>query len=751
MTKPIANLINAPPGSAKTAFMLKQIVRRIKQGKIKPKDVLILVFCNRKAAEINEKLRALNSESGGKYRLNRIKAFTFHAFASRNLKKQGDYFGKHNRQDKQLRMLQQPDREDEIAQESLDLPLEFSGMIKQLASDFAEDRITMDKQYRLIAVDELQVLKRPLVACLIGVLRQCNFPELILTGDSYQDLFSWNKTKDEEINGFVDLNEPLKKYYELRYPKLHYRRGTPGLAKFYNGFEKVAGTNVSLQVHKSLLRKATGASKLYFARPRLVLEQNKKRQIQRLEIEAEKLRSEYPNDSFLIIGRNKWINAESSDEIGKHFKTLHTSLGTEADHVIWADYSNGENPDELKAIIRVGMSRSKRTLTIISADPKATATKWFDPGTYELVDNQRKTPATSIRKNLKHIHKDRNKSLKKQTAIDSIDCRVSHEAAPFSPWFSHNRGAKQKWLRTHETPYRTLKLAEGTVLNDIPTYCVRAKICGDGKRSHSFQFRSLDFLRVNGYSDKDILDVVKNEISYWFEGRVDMQDVQISRIDLAGLYLCDEAQKAELVQQLAVSSAINSRFQKRSIMAFNERGQKFREVQPDSHSVYVNYGNKKAGLTILGYDPSKKPKSEEARRMNLEENRLAQKAYNRDDVFKIEIRTYGKVVKSRFGTDSLAEIYETADGLRDKYLTMSQNLGVIDGDSVLGYKFTEKSRGVFEVEKSGRGGNNSPITSPLSPLNTSNIFNNNSSKLTFRNDRGSGGYSSATEFLRRYL
>lgn len=752
MTKPIAHLINAPPGSAKTAFVLKQIMRRIKQGQVQPCDVIVLAFTTKKAGEIRQKLRTLNDNTNREYKLTKIKVKTFHAYALSLLISQGFVFGMQNSQDKQLRILQEPENEKEILAEAMDLPREYTGIKKLLAQRFAEKRIHIDTSYRLVAVDEFQVLDRTLIKCLVGILIQSKFPELLLAGDSCQDLYSWTKIGGEEINPFSDLIEPLKSHYLLKFPVLHYRRGTSGLKEFYNGFERLLGMEEFQHIHKSLIRKARECPEFYYAKPRLILEQDKKSQGKRLEVEMRRIRAEYPNDSVLTIGRNKWIAINHSKEVEESFKTIHTALGTEADHIIWADYSNGESPDALMGIIRVAISRAKKTLTIISTDPENSAIKWFEPETYELINKQRRTPVHPIRKNLKLVSKRKNKSQKKQTVIDSIDCRVSHESAPFNPRFNKNQYSANKWLWTHETRYKTLKLASGTTLADIPTYCIVVKICANGKRSHTFQFRSLDFLRRNGYSDRDILDTIKNEISYWFGGRIDMREVEISRIDLAGLYICDEEQKGELVQQLAYSKATKGRFQKRTMWAFNSKGDQFSEVQADSHSAYVNYGQKRAGITILGYDPSKKPRSKEARQMNLDQkNRLADRTYHNDDIFKIELRMHGKTVESRLGTKSLSELFESTEGLVDKYMQLSQELGIMDGNSVLGFEFSRKSRGVFEVEKSGKIQVKSTTTPPLSTPNSSSIFNNTNSKLISNSGRSSSGYSSATEFLHRYL
>lgn len=750
LSKSIAFLINAAPGSAKTAFMLKRILRRIKQGLVQPSDVIILAFSRKKAAELRQKLRSLNEDTGRTYGLNKIKVKTFHAYALWLLKSQGGYFGMTNSQDKQLRILQEPENEKEILAEAMDLPREFSQLVKLLAQRFAENRIKIDSNYKLIAVDEFQVLYRTLVECLIGILVQSDYPELLLVGDSGQDVYSWTKVGDEEINPFSDLIEPLKNRYVLKFPELHYRRGTPGIKELHNGFERLLGEQIQ-RIHKSLIRKAEECPVLYYAKPKLILEQNKKSQRNRLEAEMGRIKATYPNDSIMSIGRNKWIAIDRSKDVEESFQTVHSALGSEADHIIWSDYSNGECSDVLKGIIRVAISRAKKTLTIISTDPESLAIKWFDPGTFELINNQRITPVYRRRKNLKLVHKDRNKSLKKQTVIDSIDCRVSHESAPFNPWLSRTQGSSNKWLIPHETTYKTLKLGSGTVLEDLPTYCIQAKIGKNGNRSHIFQFRSLDFLRRNGYSDRDILDALKNEISYWFDDRIDMREVEISRIDLAGLFICDAEQKAELVQQLAYSKATKGRFKTRTMWAYNAQRDKFSEVQPDSHSAYVNYGQTKAGITVLGYDPSKKPPSKETRQMNLDNNRLADRAYHNDDLFKIEIKLHGKTIESRLGTKFLTELCESTDGLVDQYIQLSHELGIVDGNKVLGLEFSKKSWGVFEVKKSGNI-DRSLAELALTPISKSAISANNSNaKHALSSGWGGRATISATEFLRRYL
>jgi AAA domain len=695
MEKPTALFIQGPPGSAKSGLQRKLVLRQVLQKKVAPAEVLFLCFSRKKSNEISQSIRKLAQSNPTYQELKKVRVGNIHSLTHKILGQEIEYrFGSKNREQHELQAMMGNLESGKDSSETLNVTLEFDGMIEELTHLLAGERINFRNRIRLLVIDETQILSVSLLGLILHLCKQMGYPDLIVAGDQNQDLYSWVKNKQAKEGSIQALREVVKDTYDLRETRsLNYRRGTLAIATFLQGMEDKAGRGIQISLlklaHKSTLYSAGEA-------PKIVLLENKEKQRRFLQMKLREMRRRYPDDSVLVLARNNWVSNEISLIRGERFETIHSCLGTEADHVIWADFGEYDAPEIFEPLARVGGSRAKKTLTVVGTCPELHVSRWFKPTTFEMENRQRKTAVTPIRKNLKHISKDVKKSLQKLTLIDSLTLCVDHADAPFSPCIEHNFGDRSDRRTLQKSAYTTLRLKAGTKIEHVPDYSISMQMQKGGKRYYRFEFMSLNFLRLNGYSDKDIILTLSNEVAALFEGRIAMEKIRIGRIDLAGYFVCDEAQKRMLLEGVCAVSGSGLRFRKREIEPYDVDGDPEDTLSPDTAAAYANLGEKGDGIRILGYDPARKPPMSEKSGVETPDNYFAVRAYKRPDLFKIEHRILGKKkISTHVRISSVKELLGKVSELSAVYKALSVGLGLMEGNRACGIPILKQSKGVF--------------------------------------------------------
>lgn len=654
-----------------------------------PEEVLILCFSRKKAEEIRNKTKERCFGHDKSECTRRIRVLNLHALAARFLREVKDYrFGHHNQNAHDLDRLLNPKKQPKYLR--LDKNLEFSAMIQDFGQYLAAHSSSVIGKFKLIAVDELQILNEGHLIALLGVLKHAGLPELIIAGDSNQDIFHWHKKNGKPEDSYALLREALAGTYELVATRnLRYRRGTNEIAHFYQGFENIVETGVVVRPHRS----AGPGSK-----PEVVLVEDRITQEKELQNRIKQISRVYPRESLMVVGRHKYVLAGCRHSEVCQAMTIYESLGSEADHVIWVGMSNMDAEIQLQSLIRVALTRARKSLTIISTDKASLVTRWFEPGTYDVINKQRVMRRSQGRKNLKKVWKGRNKTINNFGYLDSIVLSIAHEDIPFTPFISNNTKTRRKGMVEEERHWHTLNLAENTTVKDIPTYAVRRFMLKDGKCSYKFRFMSLAFLSLNKFNEKDILQACQNEIIEFFDGRIDSSAIRISRLDLASHFICSAEQKKMLRTRLYEVGGAVGRYRNRSVYNILEGGAKTQELSDSTETTYVNNGSKAEGVTVAAYDPAKKDSKSASTRINTENNRLANKKLNRQDMFKIEIRPQGlRTVKSWVGSNRLIDLIQGYRKIPGLYWEWATNLGIVEGDRVLGLNYDQKSWGGFRL------------------------------------------------------
>lgn len=686
--KPNGTIVCGPPGCGKTQYTILRIIHMIKTGALREQDALILCFSVKKAQEIRERL----SEMGEKYGVGQlldVKVINIHKQAIRALQELREYrFGKHNR------LLQDLIRISGFAKhpkyQKLDKSLEFDELIR----DYRDLLVLGDSEaipkYQLIAVDELQILDSRLIEVLMLIVREAGLPQLILAGDSNQDIFHWQKKKHADLDSFRIVRESLEDVYDLRQTRqLKNRRGTIELTTFRQGFEDVVKSGIVVRPWHKL---QSGP------KPHIVLVADQQAQTRKLDEIVSETQAQNPGEGLKVLARFKWFLFPYQEYEEYNATTIHSALGSDADHVVWADMSNIDAEEHSEAIIRVAISRAKKSLTIISTESQENIIKWFEPGTYTLQNLQESKPRSSIKKNRKKIKKGRNKTLNNRRYSDSVRLTVHNDAVPFNPQLHNNTAPRKGWIK-EERRWSTLNLGKDTKITDLTTYSVVRYMRKGGKCFYSFDFKSLDMLARNRFDEKQILEACRNEVINFFEGRIKTSAIMVSKIDLAAYFLCDAEQKRMLAKRLWELDKGIGKFKKRSGYLYTSEGIKSQVWVDDSLSVYDNHGTKASGITVSGYAPEKKPERNGSDMTEQVDNRLSCKGFRRDDLYKIEIRLRGqKVVKKRLGTNSVDELIENARNLPDMYHTLVSELGIVNDGKVLGFEYERQNEGVFRVK-----------------------------------------------------
>ena len=170
-------LVNAGPGSGKTAVLVGHIVHLIREQHIKPSKIIVLAFNRAVVFEIRKRIQYLFRDLGYAAYASRVRVFTFHAFAMRSLR-------------------------------NTDTPPE-NLFTDQLLPDFAQ-RLKSNAMFRQeiaddcysILIDEFQDMNDD-VYSIIHSLQQGSSvqPGIMAIGDDDQDILRWNRSSGGIGNG----------------------------------------------------------------------------------------------------------------------------------------------------------------------------------------------------------------------------------------------------------------------------------------------------------------------------------------------------------------------------------------------------------------------------------------------------------------------------------------------------------------------------------------------------------------------
>lgn len=164
-------LVNAGPGSGKTAVLIARVVHLIREQRLRPEEILVLAFNRAVVYEIRSRVRALFRELGYGAYVRRLKVFTFHAAA--------------------MLHLEAPDETEDRDSQRKDLLKRFADMLES----GGRIEVQFVQEVRTILVDEFQDANDDIFRIINHLHRRAVAGTgVMVIGDDDQDIQRWNRS-----------------------------------------------------------------------------------------------------------------------------------------------------------------------------------------------------------------------------------------------------------------------------------------------------------------------------------------------------------------------------------------------------------------------------------------------------------------------------------------------------------------------------------------------------------------------------
>jgi superfamily II DNA/RNA helicase len=174
-------LVNAGPGSGKTAVLLARVAHLIRNQQLRPEEILVLAFNRAVVFEIRSRIRELFARLGYGAYVRRLRAYTFHAFATKHMPPE--------------------DRADNPEERMKTLLREFANRL-ETEPGFRSD---VAGGFRAILVDEFQDTNEDIYRILLQISSAAG-PEagVMVIGDDDQDILTWNRKPPTSSKAFFE-------------------------------------------------------------------------------------------------------------------------------------------------------------------------------------------------------------------------------------------------------------------------------------------------------------------------------------------------------------------------------------------------------------------------------------------------------------------------------------------------------------------------------------------------------------------
>ena len=417
------------------------------------------------------------------------------------------------------------------------------------------------------------------------------------------------------------------------------RRSAPAIVSFIDGYLERAFKGKSILRYKRTDDSLTESTE---DRPRIEIFGQAKDEAAYVIASIRKIREADKGASIAILSRyDRDLEAYRRAKIeGPRvaISTIHSSIGREAEHVFLVAFqdpiSQKNDPreeHEERCIAYTALIRARKSLTVSTSYPNLAPERWFDPDTCEIAvrDIERSRPYGRFPK----IRGNANYSRRKYdlASIDSISLRIPFEAVPFFPYIERAQGKRSKGKYDQNKGDNTSSFMKREVRN---YQGVQVAISyHTSHRYYEFTLSDTNLLHRSGFTDVHVIKFLTNYILEYFDGRVGIDDIIISRIDI--YKLLDGTREIEKL----VAGA--DWVQKGKVIACRGKDS-WREFRGEAElgrvlrrgSIYVNLSSVRArGITLAMYKPS----------LKVNENKI----YDRNLV-KAELRLKGGSLRRRY-------------------------------------------------------------------------------------------------------
>jgi RecQ family ATP-dependent DNA helicase len=176
-------IVNAGPGSGKTAVLVARLVHLIYEQKVPPERIIVVAFNRAVVFEIRARIRKIFTALGYGAYVRRLRISTFHSLAVRHLDNPADT------QDFGIGTSRQQEPIDAIFAKQLRLRPTF-------ATEVAADA-------QVILVDEFQDVNDEILDILVQIANASS-ASVTAIGDDDQDIYSWNRKPQKSSSGYFN-------------------------------------------------------------------------------------------------------------------------------------------------------------------------------------------------------------------------------------------------------------------------------------------------------------------------------------------------------------------------------------------------------------------------------------------------------------------------------------------------------------------------------------------------------------------
>lgn len=475
---------------------------------------------------------------------------------------------------------------------------------------------------KLIVCDEIQDFREDYIDVVRKIKKIGSNTKTVFSGDRHQRIYSFQDKHNKHKLSDVILNPSQyfgQEDFKIMVLRKNYRIENVEIQKFINDFLVKAFNTEEAYLYDI---KLANSSK-WKRKPIIHYFTKIQDEITYVQNEIEKVPIGL---SIGILGRGK-KDIEPYKRIFSgnqrvSISTVHEIKGGEKDYIFYVGFNYDKEVDtEIPTICFTAISRASKRLFITSSHPIGNEQKVFSEGTYELLSTQKALSKPYIIRN-RIIH-NKNFTWKKikDNNLDSLVLKVREEHCPFLPYI--------KKLGTQQHKYQS-------VLRRKTEYGMEYSV----KKHHSskafyFEFKDLNLLKRNSYSDIKIIYSCANEVLYFFDNRVKLDDINIHEVDLCKFIRFEDKEDIRTFFEDCLEDRI---LESKHSSIMNEYKEEIRAKADMYHffsvfdsSLYVNHHSKKyESLTSVFYYPLNKEN----------ENKI-----HMDNLYKIEMRARGRFLE----------------------------------------------------------------------------------------------------------
>jgi len=485
---------------------------------------------------------------------------------------------------------------------------------------------------KIITCDEAQDFREDYIEVVKKIKALSNEAQLIVAGDRHQQIYIFqNRNNSSKLSDV--LNDSKLIFGDEPYKKIvltvNHRTENTYNINFMNGFLK-KNSDISKEELYTNLPEFFNNKEIKQSRKMPLIKLFTNREEEEDFVKAKISGIDNKKNKIVIIARNNKTLKMYSDLNNRNnitVSTVHKVKGNEFDYVFYVGFEyNVKTDNEIKTICYTAISRAKKKLFITSSFPNKNIFEVFEKGSFIYRNVQKYIcKPFPVRKKIK---KNRNFTEKKlrENYLDSLVLKIKADRCPFLTHINKEGTKQKKWSSSQRV-----------VNKDGFEYSIDFH---HSQRIYFFNFLDLNLLKRNNFSDTEIIEYCANEIIEFFDRRVNLDGIEVHRLDLYYLLkLEDKDNYKRIYEEVLFDKVLDSKH--RSILnqnrdSFNNKDDfKIKRFSIKRDTIYNNHHKKKQeSLTTVIYNPRYK---ENGNKIHI------------DNLIKFEMKGKGNFLKRKIG------------------------------------------------------------------------------------------------------